>query len=85
MLLENSQLERLFDSSTQDFFRRTAEPIAPMTELELVRRGAETMKIPLEQQVRSGAIFLASSSKNQTPNSGFPHLLFLLSGAAFQS
>src|SRR5215472_2124935 len=57
VLLENSQVERLFDATTpQDFFRGTEQQdqIKPMSELDLVRRGAETLKIPLEQLVRSG-------------------------------
>jgi hypothetical protein len=84
MLLENSQVERLFDATTpQDFFRGTEQQdqITPMSELELVRRGAETLKIPLEQLVRSGAIFLAKreiltrskhleGGSQETPRSG---------------
>ena len=59
-LLENSQVERLFDASTQqDFFRGAAEEQKPMTELELVRQAAQLLNIPLEQLVHSGALLLA--------------------------
>src|SRR6516225_8187703 len=59
-LLENSQVERLFDATTQqDFFRGAAEEQKPMTELELVRQAAQLLNIPLEQLVHSGALLLA--------------------------
>ena len=59
-LLENSQVERLFDASTQqDFFRGASEEQKPMTELELVRQAAQLLNIPLEQLVHSGALLLA--------------------------
>jgi len=59
-LLENSQVERLFDASTQqDFFRGASEQQKPMTELELVRQAAQLLDIPLEQLVHSGALLLA--------------------------
>jgi hypothetical protein len=59
-LLENSQVERLFDASTQqDFFRGVSEQQKPMTELELVRQAAQLLDIPLEQLVHSGALLLA--------------------------
>ena len=83
-LLENARVERFFDATTpQDFFRGTEQQdhLEPMSELELVRRGAETLKIPLEQLVRSGAIFLAKreiltrskrleGGSQETPRSG---------------
>ena len=81
-LIENSQIERLFDAtSPQDFFRGSQEEVEPLTELELVRRGAELLHIPLEQLVRSGAISLAkreiltrkhlgSEGESDTPRSG---------------
>ena len=59
-LLENSQVERLFDATTQqDFFRGASEEQKPMTELELVRQAAQLLNIPLEQLVHSGALLLA--------------------------
>ena len=60
-LLENSQVERLFDASTQqDFFRGASEEQKPMTELELVRQAAQLLNIPLEQLVHSGALLAQS-------------------------
>src|SRR5215831_17996637 len=59
-LLENSQVERLFDATTQqDFFRGASEEQKPMTELELVRQAAQLLNVPLEQLVHSGALLLA--------------------------
>src|SRR5262249_6354462 len=46
-LLEDSQVERLFNASTQqDFFRGALEEQKPMSELELVRQAAQLLDIP---------------------------------------